>query len=262
MTRWLVIDTETGGLDPQRHPLYTVGAAVLDLQNGHIAGIEIPVLDPAPPDPEALRVNRIEPDRHLASALPPQHAVSRLEAFAGPHFPNGTITIAGYNVDFDIAFLRRLYRLAGVDFRSRYSHRTVDLHAVYSVLAAAELAPQLRHPSLRSIARALRVEPEQPAHSALADALTTARCLLTIVDRLRRPVTTGLQAVQHWAATAGSPDAPAETRLIRAGMACGGADILQLLAGSSPLLDRVRLDAVKAALRIGVQEQPASAALP
>lgn len=214
MTRWLVIDTETGGLDPERHPLYTVGAAVLDLQEGHVAGIEIPVRDPAPPDPDALRVNRIEPDRHLASALRPQHAVSRLEAFAGPHFPNGTITIAGYNVDFDVAFLRRLYRLAGVDFRSRYSHRTVDLHAVYSVLAAAGLAPQLRHPSLRSISRALRVEPEQPAHSALADALTTARCLLAIVDRLRRPVTVGLQAIQHWTDMSGNAAEPAEKRLV------------------------------------------------
>lgn len=256
MTRWLVVDTETGGLDPERHPLYTVGAAVLDLQEGHVAGIEIPVREPAVPDPDALRVNRIDPEEHLKSALHPVDAVNALETFALPHFPDGPITIAGYNVAFDTAFLRRLYRLADLRFEDRYSHRTVDLYAVYAVLSAAGLLPAINRPSLEAIAHAIGIEPEQPAHSALADAITTARCLLTLVERLKRPVIAGLQAVRDWADMAGKPNHPIEMRLVRAGMACGGADILQLLTGRSHTLDRLRLEAIRVVIRATAHTRP------
>lgn len=39
-------------------------------------------------------------------------------------------------------------------------------------------------------------------------------------------------------------------------MACGGADILQLLAGSSPALDLVRLKATRTMLRATTRSEP------
>jgi DNA polymerase III epsilon subunit-like protein len=212
-----------------------------------VSGVEIPVRDPAPPDPEALRVNGIDPEAHLARALHPVDAVNILEVFCLPHFSNGRVTLAGHNVAFDAAFLRRLYLLAEIDYTSRYFHRTVDLHSVYAVLMAAGTAPPLETLSLQAIARALGVEPEQPAHSALADALTTARCLAAVVERLARK-RHAIRAVQDWAELAASAGTETPEKLLWAGRAEGGADVLQVLFGPSDTLDRTR-EAVRSAVK-------------
>lgn len=231
--RWLVIDTETGGLDPDRHPIFTVGLVVLDTQEGPICGLEVPVLDPAEPDPDALAVNGVDPDTHRATALPPSKAMRTVEQFVAPHFdPHRPITVAGHNVAFDVAFLRRLFRLAGGEPAIRISHRTVDLHSAWAVLAAAGLAPATASGSLQSIARALGIVPEQPTHSALADALTTAHCLHALVGLAgkRRFVTA---AMRDWATMATSPSRPAPERLLWAGRAEGAATALHTLFGPS-----------------------------
>lgn len=250
--KWLVIDTETGGLDPDRHPIFTVGIVVLDTQEGPLCGIEVPVLDPAEPDPAALTVNGIDPSTHRVTALPPDDAVRAIEELIAPHFnPRRPVTIAGHNVAFDLAFLRRLCRLARRQPRFRISECTVDLHSAWAVLAAARIAPRSTRASLDSIAHALGLCPEQPRHSALADALTTARCLHALVGLAskRRFVFT---AMRDWTALAASPSRPAPERLLWAGRAEGAAAALQTLFGPSDETEA----ACAAARRIAMETAP------
>ena len=189
-TPWFVIDVETGGLDPQRHALLSLGVAVLDTAIGEIAALELTVNDPhGDVMEEAIRKNRLDPAEVRRTGLSPEEAVRRLEDFLLPHLPTGQKAIlAGHNVAFDIAFLRRLYRLASAedDFTARYSHRAVDLHSAYMLLAEAGLVPCLASASLDAIALSLGV-PQDPdrRHTALGDALTTARCLWELLERAR-----------------------------------------------------------------------------
>ena len=106
-----------------------------------------------------------------------------------PHLQAGQkAVLAGHNVAFDIAFLRRLYRLASAEdgFNAQYSHRAVDLHSAYMLLAEAGLVPCLPSASLDAVALSLGV-PQDPdkRHTALEDALTTARCLWELLERAR-----------------------------------------------------------------------------
>lgn len=234
--KWVVIDTETGGLNPNRHPIFALGLVVLDTRTGPLCGLEVPVRDLAPPDPQAVAITGIDLEAHLATAMPPDEAVRTLETFLAPHFDlRRPVTIAGHNVAFDIAFLKRLYRLArlaGAQPAIKLNYHTVDLHSAWAVLAAAGIAPTSQYASLDAIAHALGVIPEQPRHSALADALTTAYCFHALIGLASRRSFV-YKAMQDWATMAASPSKPAPERLLWAGRAEGAAAALQTLFGPS-----------------------------
>ena len=190
---WFVIDVETGGLDPQRHAILSLGVVALDTASGRTETLELLISDPhGDVTEEAIRKNRLDPIAVRRTGLSPKEAVHRLEDFVLPHLQaDQKAVLAGHNVAFDIAFLRRLYRLAAAedDFNARYGYRTVDLHSAYKLLAEAGLVPWLARASLDAIALSL-VVPQDPdkRHTALGDALTTARCLWELLGRARSAV--------------------------------------------------------------------------
>ncbi len=121
----IVVDTETGGLDPLHHSLLSVGLVSGD----GTRTLEFYVLEPTlTTDERSMAVNRIDLDRVRAEGLSPEKAVDRIEAFLDGIGRGRPLKAAGHNVAFDIAFLRRLYRMAGRDFPPDFAHPTIDTH--------------------------------------------------------------------------------------------------------------------------------------
>src|SRR5690349_1317310 len=117
MTKLLVIDTETGGIDPDRHSLLSLAAAVW--ADGCLEGeIEIFVAEPdITVTARALEINRIDLVEHARKAVAPAEALAHLLGFVADHFQSDLaageqVVLVGHNVGFDIGFLRRLCRLA------------------------------------------------------------------------------------------------------------------------------------------------------
>src|SRR5258708_22116647 len=77
----LVIDTETGGLDPARHSLLSLGAVVW--RDGRVGdGIEIFVAELVPvAEPQALAVSGLDMSWLKENGKPPRRAVQALESF-------------------------------------------------------------------------------------------------------------------------------------------------------------------------------------
>jgi DNA polymerase III epsilon subunit-like protein len=94
------------------------------------------------------------------------------------------ITLAGHNLPFDIAFLQRLYRLAGEDYDKVYHHGGLDTKSAALVFEQAALFFP-RSSSLVDVAPAFGVTVKK-AHDALADAYATAQVLEKMITRLRR----------------------------------------------------------------------------
>jgi len=188
---WFVINVKTGGLDPQRHAILSLGVVALNTGSGQFTAIEMLISDPqGDVTEEAILKNRLDPAEAHRAGLSPKEAVHRLEGFILQHLQDGKkATLAGHNVALDTAFLRRLYRLAAAedDFNARHDYRTVDLHSAYALLAEAGLVPQLPTTSLEAIADSLGIpkDPER-CHTALWDAITTAHCLWELLERVRR----------------------------------------------------------------------------
>lgn len=185
--RLLIIDTETGGLDPIRHSILSLGATVWE--EGHqIAEIELLIAeDEIIADDEALAINRIDTQQLKLDGLSPKDAIARLEVFILEHFnDNDQVSIAGHNVGFDVGFLKRLYRLAGRSYKKRFSHRLLDTASIMGFLRIAGMLP-IENSGLEAGLKYFGVEVHKEVrHSALGDAKATAALLSAMIELVQR----------------------------------------------------------------------------
>ena len=164
-TDWLVVDTETSGLDPKRDRLLAIGAC--RLRGGAIDlgdSLEVSLRQDQPSAHANVLIHGIGHDAQ-ASGDDPQEALAAFLAFAGKS------VVAGFHTLFDVHILQREMReRLGVRFRPIY----VDLALLLPALVArpgafaGDLDTWLQHFGVRSFAR----------HSAVGDALCTAELLL------------------------------------------------------------------------------------
>jgi DNA polymerase-3 subunit epsilon len=171
----LFLDTETGGLDPGRHSLLSLGLVVGEGAKV-VNSLEILIQqEPYVVSAGGLKVNRIDLVRHHEAALEPAMALNVLEVFLDQHFPHRCkpITLAGHNIAFDQAFLRGFLESQGRSLEPRFNHRTVDTHALAAGLRDAGRLP-LEHLSSSVLFEHFGITvPEGKRHTALGDALAT-----------------------------------------------------------------------------------------
>lgn len=164
-----VADTETTGLDTTRARIVEFGAVCLD--RGVIAAEGFALrINPQEPVPKAASdVHGID-DAAVASAPPFAEAWPRIGAFMGERL------WIGHTIGFDLAVLTRECARAGLPF--------APPPALDTRLLAQIANPNLPGYSLETLAAWLAIEPG-PRHSALGDAITTARIFEALAVKLR-----------------------------------------------------------------------------
>lgn len=179
----VVIDTETGGLDPSQHSLLTV-AFIVTRNLEIIASKEWHLKHDAYHTTErALEINGIDIEVHDASATPAVEAISDILDFLNHHrLPEERIVLFGQNTIFDKQFIEAAVKQFGdvKRYRSLVSHRYIDL---MSITAFLNLSGHIKTENLGldSVITSLGVEREQ-RHSALGDARITLRALIKYVQ--------------------------------------------------------------------------------
>ncbi|MBM3529487.1 MAG: 3'-5' exonuclease [Alphaproteobacteria bacterium] len=188
MARLLILDTETGGIDPAIHPILTLGCVIWE--DGALgAEFEVMIAEPNPTlDEQALKINRIDPKAHFATAMPPLDAMRAFHTFLKQHFlatGKDRIPLAGHNINFDVGFVRRLCRLTGFYYDEIFSHRVLDTAGIIRFL---NLAGKLSLPGAGSTEAfahfGIAIKPDV-RHTALADAKATGVLLTKLVDIVR-----------------------------------------------------------------------------
>ncbi len=179
--RFAVVDVETSGLSVRRHRVLQVGVVVID-GAGSVLDRWAEMVRPrrrwwfrvGPTQLHGIR------RRHVRHATPLADVLHRLEASL-----HGAVFVA-HNAEFDLAFLRKAAREAGVVLPVSTSLCTLRL--------ARELDPERRHSHrLGALCERYGVALVQP-HDALADADATAAVLphllaehgITTADQIRR----------------------------------------------------------------------------
>lgn len=166
----VVLDTETTGLDPARARVVEIGA--VRIHNGRVdegATLRLLVRPDEPVPAAATAIHGID-DATLADAPDFAAAWPQLQEFIGGR------VVVGHTVGFDLAVLKRECERAGIEFRRP---RTLDTRLLSQVAA-----PTLASYSLESLSSWLGVE-GTGRHSALGDAVTTARIFRALVPKLR-----------------------------------------------------------------------------
>lgn len=211
LDRCLFLDTETGGLNPEVHPLLSVG--VVDGAGERLA--DFFVLDACLhlATDEALAVNRISLAEVNDEGIAPPDAASAItrivdekrSQLAQAHAESGAEgdpprpVIVGHNVGFDVAFIRRLFSMAvgaaatlavrtcrsadaldqalesarGVHrIPPEFGYRTIDTFSLLSGAAVAGLVPWSAVGSLDAAVDHFGIKmPEGQRHTACGDAL-------------------------------------------------------------------------------------------
>jgi len=119
----IIVDVETGGLDPRYNPLLSIGAVEYE-HPFNIFYAEIKPLSGLTSNVKALQVNGIDLEKW--STKPNLHSVMN-KFFI---WIQGTQekTLAGHNSSFDRDFCNVNFRRIG--FGNIFNHRTIDLHSV------------------------------------------------------------------------------------------------------------------------------------
>lgn len=146
------LDVETGGLDPARNPLLSVGAVIDDDQ----FYVQIACDDLTSITPEAARINGMTVE-DLKTGVPTKEAIDMLMSFFQKHSVTArTHTLVGINIGFDKAFLEA----NGVD---NLPYRNIDLTTLARFHFNVGGSDQ--------ISEAVGINPEAHPHNALNGAL-------------------------------------------------------------------------------------------
>lgn len=189
LERMVVIDTETGGLNPSVNPIVSLAAVVVDKNFVPLDTLQMLINEgqQAIVAEEAMRIHRISRQDIAVAGVKPPEVIKRFHSWLLEYFPllgEERIVLAGHNVYFDRGFLMRLYGLAGADFDKFFSRRMIDSAAVYGFLSLVGLVPETDLSS-DSIFANLGILPAQRSlHAALSDALLTTASLRIMLQML------------------------------------------------------------------------------
>jgi DNA polymerase III epsilon subunit-like protein len=184
--RYLVFDTETGGLDASVHSLLSLGCVASE--DGQILeALEILVRhEPYTVSAGGMKVNRIDLVKHHAAALEPGEALRVFDEFCARHFGSAPITLLGHNIAFDQNFLGAFFKSQGREIEPRFNHRSIDTHALAAGLRDAGRLPSDLRLSSGALFSFFGIAPEpELRHTALGDALATHHLYWKLVERAR-----------------------------------------------------------------------------
>jgi DNA polymerase-3 subunit epsilon/CBS domain-containing protein len=166
----VVIDTETTGLDPAKARLIEIGAVRLTSGQVDERTTYRSLVHPGEPIPQAATKIHGIADEHVRDAPIFSRAWPDFRQFAGD------AVLIGHTLGFDLAVFRNECARFGIDF---VRPRTLDTR-----LLAQVAAPDLADYTLEGLSAWLGVTMGE-RHSAVGDAITSARIFRALVPRLR-----------------------------------------------------------------------------
>lgn len=187
--KWFV-DTETGGLDCNRHSILSV--AFVKWVDGKIEDEKdfgLICEDAIVCDQKALEINKIDLKDVREYGLRPDTIVSlitdfvfekKIESFDLEYFSR-TGMLAGHNVQFDVGFLKRLFRLSNRNYP--FDYHTVDTMVAAGILMDSGKIPQMSY-KLKSLCDYFGVKRENE-HTALGDARAAAELYTKILEVIK-----------------------------------------------------------------------------
>lgn len=169
----MFLDTETGGLDADKHSLLTIGACIWE--DGNIIDeIEIFIKkDNYDFDPISMEINGIDLDFLKLIGVTEEQAIQILEEFSKKHFQNKKVFLGGQNIGFDISFLKKLYSRNNKDFEKKFNHKTIDTVTILYFLYLQGIINE-NLVSFNEFIKEYNIPVLGKRHSALSDAKTTA----------------------------------------------------------------------------------------
>lgn len=180
----LFLDTETGGLNFEKHSLLTIGACVWE--NGDIIDeIELLISElNYCVNKSSMLINQIDLQELQKKGISEKQALQELEMFCEKHFGEERIILGGHNISFDIDFLRVYYKKFKLNFEKRYSHKKIDTVTILYFLYLNGII-QEQYLSLDKFIKKYNIESNE-RHTALADAKISTKIFNQSLELIKK----------------------------------------------------------------------------
>ncbi len=179
--RILFVDTETGGLNPNKHSLLSIGLTVWE--NKRIVETKELFIkhETFNITPQAIAINKINLVELTNISSDPKVVLDEIIQFLNRNFGDDMpVTIAGHNINFDVSFIKVFFSNHNVDFNKYFCHRFIDTASILKYLYYSGTIEE----DLSSSDKALKyfnIEVNK-RHSALGDAIGTAELFSRLVE--------------------------------------------------------------------------------
>lgn len=181
MQKILIVDTETGGTNPNKHSLLTIGMIAASVEDGEIKikekiGLRVKH-NKYVADKKALEVNKIDLAEHDKIAFEKDRVTEEIKKFISRNQLE-KIPVLGQNINFDIGFLQEYLK---EDYPFHY--HTVDTIGIWLFLKMMGKVPSYMFNNLESMAKHFGIDYSK-AHDALEDCVITLEVLQGMLNKI------------------------------------------------------------------------------
>lgn len=132
----LFIDTETGGIDPSKHSLLSIGLVLWDatidtiilskeffIKNDHYSVTKT-----------AQKLNHFTKQHQDNYGVDEKVVIQFFSQINEKYFNKKGISLAGHNPQFDIQFIKKMYKENNRSYEKTFSHRVIDTYSILHYL--------------------------------------------------------------------------------------------------------------------------------
>lgn len=183
--KYLVIDCETGGLDPKINPVLQIAMRLYD-ENGEVIITFNKVIDWSGPD-QPIDVTAITVNNYKFDAgFNPRSAAIELVDFIAKVSKYKNVTLLGQNLQFDIDFIESFLNRQGfINWKEPFRYRRLDTSAIAQFLVEVGILPYDMRFNLKAMYGYFFKDDIPEAHNALGDVGATWKVYQALLELTR-----------------------------------------------------------------------------
>ena len=191
MNKIIFIDTETGGVNPEKAALIQLSGIIrIDKKDVEKFNFYIKPFENSEVSEKALEVQRrtleeLKTDKYVEEKEVYKEFINLLDKYIDKYDKTDKFIVAGYNVRFDVDILKAFFQRHGNNFLFSYLDSSM-LDPLYSIrlLQIAEILPILENNKLETWCKHFGIELK--AHDSLEDIEATKKLIGKLISLIRK----------------------------------------------------------------------------
>ena len=191
MNKIIFIDTETGGVNPEKSALIQLSGIIrIDKKDVEKFNFYIKPFENSEVNEKALEVqgrtlDELKTEKYIEEKEVYKQFINLLDKYIAKYDKTDKFIVAGYNVRFDVDILKALFQRHGNNFLFSYLDSSM-LDPLYSIrlLQIAGILPVLENNKLETWCKHFGIELK--AHDSLEDIVATKKLIGKLISLIRK----------------------------------------------------------------------------
>ena len=191
MNKIIFIDTETGGVNPEKSALIQLSGIIrihkkdVEKFNFYIKPFENSEVNEKALEVQGRTLEELKTDKYVEEKEVYKQFINLLDKYIDKYDRTDKFIVAGYNVRFDVDILKAFFQRHGNNFLFSYLDSSM-LDPLYSIrlLQIAEILPILENNKLETWCKHFGIELK--AHDSLEDIVATKKLIGKLISLIRK----------------------------------------------------------------------------